>query len=134
MFTSVAIVTHVQKSDENNRFYAQAELILAQDVSHARLELEDVNYSVHATVLMNAKAGRNAFDILVDRDDFCGDKSNLVPLSASEFRFSVIDSILAPFSVILPHSSAYYRCSWISQNGEATRNSSIKVWSIERVF
>jgi hypothetical protein len=46
MFTSVAVVTHVQKSDENNRFYAQAELILAQDVSQARLELEDVNYSV----------------------------------------------------------------------------------------
>jgi hypothetical protein len=66
MFTSVAVVTHVQKSDENNRFYAQAELILAQDVSHARLELEDVNYSVHATVLMDAKAGRNAFDIRGD--------------------------------------------------------------------
>ncbi len=63
MFTSVAIVTHVQKSDENNRFYGQAELMLTQDVSHAQLELEDVNASVHATVLVNAKAGRNAFDI-----------------------------------------------------------------------
>ena len=63
MFPSVAIVNHVQEDDENDRFYAQAELILAQDVSHAQLELEGVNSSVHATVLMNAKAGRNAFDI-----------------------------------------------------------------------
>jgi hypothetical protein len=59
-------VRYVQKSDEGNSFYAQAELILAQDVSHAQLELEAVNYSVHATVLMNAKAGRNAFDIRGD--------------------------------------------------------------------
>ena len=63
MFPSVAIVNHVQEDDENDRFYAQAELILAQDVSHAQLELEGVNSSVHATVLMYAKAGRNAFDI-----------------------------------------------------------------------
>jgi hypothetical protein len=38
-------------------------LILAQDVSRAELEVENVDASVHATVLMNAKAGRNAFDI-----------------------------------------------------------------------
>jgi hypothetical protein len=63
MFPSVAIVNHVQENDEEDRFYAQAELILAQDVSHAELELEGVNSSVRATVLMSAKAGRNAFDI-----------------------------------------------------------------------
>ena len=63
MFPGVAIVNHVQENDQNDKFYAQAELILAQDVSHAQLELEGVNPSVHATVLMNAKAGRNAFDI-----------------------------------------------------------------------
>jgi hypothetical protein len=63
MFPSVAIVNHVQMNDQNDTFYAQAELILAQDVSHARLQLEDVNASVHATVLLNAKAGRIAFDI-----------------------------------------------------------------------
>jgi hypothetical protein len=63
MFPSVAIINHVQENDENNSFYAQAELILAQDVSHAQLELMDVDSSVHATVLFNAKAGRNAFDI-----------------------------------------------------------------------
>jgi hypothetical protein len=39
MFPSVVIVNHVQEDDENARFYAQAELILAQDVSHAQLEL-----------------------------------------------------------------------------------------------
>jgi hypothetical protein len=59
----VAIVNHVREDDENDRFYAQAELILAQDVSHARLELKNVGSSVQATVLINAKAGRNAFDI-----------------------------------------------------------------------
>jgi hypothetical protein len=63
MFPSVAIINHVHQDDENDRFYAQAEFILAQDVSHAQLELKNVGSSVHATVLMNAKAGRNAFDI-----------------------------------------------------------------------
>jgi len=63
MFPSVAIANHIQENDENNRFYAQAEFIFTQDVSHAQLELEDVHSSVHATVLINAKTGRNAFDI-----------------------------------------------------------------------
>jgi hypothetical protein len=56
-------LNHVQEDDENDRFYAQAELILTQDVSHAQLELKNVNSSVHATLLVNAKAGGNAFDI-----------------------------------------------------------------------
>jgi len=63
MFPTVAIVNHVQEDDENDRFYAQAELILTQDVSHAQLELKNVGSSVHATLLVNAKAGRNAFDL-----------------------------------------------------------------------
>ena len=63
MFPSVAIVKHVQMNEENDTFYAQAELVLAQDVSHAQLEFEDVDPSVHSTVLMSATAGRNAFDI-----------------------------------------------------------------------
>jgi hypothetical protein len=63
MFPSVAIVNHVQENDKNDSFYAQAELILAQDVSRAQLELKGVNSSVRATVLTNAKAGRNTFDI-----------------------------------------------------------------------
>jgi hypothetical protein len=63
MFPAVAVVNHVQEDDENDRFYAQAELILAQDVSHAQLELKNVGSSVHAALLVNAKTGRNAFDI-----------------------------------------------------------------------
>jgi hypothetical protein len=63
VFPAVAIVNHVWEDDENDRFYAQAELILAQDVSHAQLELKNVGSSVHATLLVNAIAGRNAFDI-----------------------------------------------------------------------
>ena len=63
MFPSVAVVNHVKENDENDSFYVQAELILLQDVSHAQLELKGVNFSVRATVLINAKAGRNAFDI-----------------------------------------------------------------------
>jgi hypothetical protein len=63
MFPGIAIVNHVQENEEKDRFYAQAELILPLDISHAQLELEGVDSSVHATVLSNAKAGRNAFDI-----------------------------------------------------------------------
>jgi hypothetical protein len=63
MFPGIAIVNHVQENDEKDMFYAQAELILPQDVSHAQLELEGMDFSVHATVLSNAKAGRIAFDI-----------------------------------------------------------------------
>ena len=63
MFPAIAIVNHVQENDDKDTFYAQAELILPQDVSHAQLELEGMDLSVHATVLSNAKAGRNAFDI-----------------------------------------------------------------------
>ena len=63
MFPSVAIVNHVHEDNENDRFYAQAELVLIQDVSEAHIELKNVGSSVQATVLMNAKAGRNAFDI-----------------------------------------------------------------------
>jgi hypothetical protein len=63
MFSTVAIVNHIQEDDENDRFYAQAELLLTQDVSQAHIALKNVSSSVQATVLMNAKAGRNAFDI-----------------------------------------------------------------------
>jgi hypothetical protein len=63
MFPSVAIVYHVQENDEKDRFYAQAELILSQDVNHAQLELKGVDFSAHATVPSKAKAGRNVFDI-----------------------------------------------------------------------
>ena len=63
MFPSVAIISHVHEDNENDRFYAQAELVLIQDVSEAHIELKNVGSSVQATVLMNAKAGRNAFDI-----------------------------------------------------------------------
>jgi hypothetical protein len=63
MFPAVAIVNHIQENDEKATFYVQAELILSRDVSHAQLELQGVDSSVHATVLSNARAGRNAFDI-----------------------------------------------------------------------
>jgi hypothetical protein len=38
VFPSVAIVNHVH---ENDRFYAQAELVLAQEVSQAHIELKE---------------------------------------------------------------------------------------------
>ena len=63
MFHGVAVVNHVQENDEKATFHVQAELNLSQDVIHAQLELQGVDNSVHATVLSNAKAGRNAFDI-----------------------------------------------------------------------
>jgi hypothetical protein len=63
VFPSVAIVNHVHEDNEDDRFYAQAELVLTQDVSQAHIELKSVGPNVHATLLVNAKAGRNAFDI-----------------------------------------------------------------------
>jgi hypothetical protein len=63
MFSTVATVKHVQKDVENNRFYAQAEVKLDQDVDQAELQLEDVDDSIHATALMNAKAGVHFFHI-----------------------------------------------------------------------
>jgi hypothetical protein len=66
MFPSVAIVKHVQMDNDNNRFYAQAEVTLAEDVDQAELRLADVDSSVHSTPLMDAKAGVHKFDISGD--------------------------------------------------------------------
>ena len=51
MFPTVAIVKHVQQDDDYNRFYAQAEVTLSQDVDHAELQLKGVDSSVHASVI-----------------------------------------------------------------------------------
>jgi hypothetical protein len=63
MFPASSIVTHVQKDDVNDRFYAQAKVTLAEDIDHAELQLRDVDSSVYAAPLMNAKAGVNTFHI-----------------------------------------------------------------------
>ena len=43
MFPASSIVKQVQNDDENNRFYAQAEVMLAEDLDHAELQLRDVD-------------------------------------------------------------------------------------------
>ena len=63
MFPASSIVKQVQNDDENKRFYAQAEVMLAEDLDHAELQLRDVDSSVYAAPLMNAKAGVNTFYI-----------------------------------------------------------------------
>jgi hypothetical protein len=63
MFPTVAIVKHIQEDRDYNRFYAQAEVMLTEDLDHARLQPKDVDSSVHAAPLMNAKAGVNTFYI-----------------------------------------------------------------------
>ena len=63
MFPASSIVKQVQNDDENNRFYAQAEVMLAEDLDHAELQLRDLDSSVYAAPLMNAKAGVNTFYI-----------------------------------------------------------------------
>jgi hypothetical protein len=63
MFPTVATITHVQKDVENNRFYAKAELTLNQEVDQAELQLKDVDESVSATAIVNAKAGVYFFHI-----------------------------------------------------------------------
>jgi len=66
MFPSVAIVKHVQMDNDNNRFYAQAEVTLAEDMDQAELRLADVDSSFHLTPLMDSKAGVHKFDISGD--------------------------------------------------------------------
>jgi hypothetical protein len=63
MFPTVAIVRHIQTDDDNNRFYAQAEITVAEDVEHAEIQLTDADSSVQATPLMNAKEGVHLCDI-----------------------------------------------------------------------
>jgi hypothetical protein len=63
MFPASSIVKQVQNDDENNRFYAQAEVMLAEDLDHAELQLRDLDSSVCAAPLINAKAGVNTFYI-----------------------------------------------------------------------
>jgi hypothetical protein len=63
MFPTVAIVKHIQEDRDYNRFYAQAEVMLTEDLDQAKLQLKDVDSSVHAAPLMNAKAGVNTFYI-----------------------------------------------------------------------
>jgi hypothetical protein len=63
MFLTVAIVKHVQNDDDYNRFYAQAEVTLTEDVDRAELQLSEVRSSVRAIPLMNAKAGLNTIHI-----------------------------------------------------------------------
>ena len=63
MFPASSIVKQVQNDDVNKRFYAQAEVVLAEDLDHAELQLRDVDSSVHAAPLMNATAGVNTFYI-----------------------------------------------------------------------
>ena len=63
MFPASSIVKQVQNDDENNRFYAQAEVMLAEDLDHAELQLRDLDSSVYAAPLINAKAGVNTFYI-----------------------------------------------------------------------
>jgi hypothetical protein len=57
MFPTSSIVKHVQRDDDNDRFYAQAEVTLGEDMDHAELQLREVDSSVYAAPLMNAKAG-----------------------------------------------------------------------------
>ncbi len=63
MFPSSSIVKHVQKDDDNGRFYAQAEVMLAENVDYAQLQLRDLDSSVYAAPLTNAKAGVTTFHI-----------------------------------------------------------------------
>jgi hypothetical protein len=48
MFPASSIVKQVQNDDENNRFYAQAEVMLAEDLDHAELQLRELDSSVYA--------------------------------------------------------------------------------------
>jgi hypothetical protein len=63
MFPTVATVTHIQRNVENKRFHAKAEVTLSEDFDQVDLQLKDVDDSVFATSLVNAKAGVHFFFI-----------------------------------------------------------------------
>jgi len=63
MFPTFAIFTQVQEHHDYNKFYAQAGVTLSEDIDHAELQLKDVDPSVHAAPIMDAKAGPNTFHI-----------------------------------------------------------------------
>jgi hypothetical protein len=63
MFLTVAIVKQVQNDDDYGRFYAQAEVMLTEDVDRAELQLSETGSNFRAIPLMNAKAGLNTFYI-----------------------------------------------------------------------
>jgi len=50
MFPTSSLVKHVQKDDDHDRFYAQAEVMLTEDMDHAELQLRDVDSSVYAEI------------------------------------------------------------------------------------
>ena len=63
MLPTLATVTHVQRNVENKRFHAKAEVTLSEDFDQVDLQLKDVDDSVFATSLVNAKAGVHFFFI-----------------------------------------------------------------------
>jgi len=62
MFPTVAKIKHVQKDDENNRFYAQAKATFTEDLDRAELNTDNFDDSVHVPPSMNVKVGTFTFD------------------------------------------------------------------------
>jgi hypothetical protein len=63
MLPTGALVKHVQIDEDYNRFYAEAEVTLTAYVEYAEIHLRDVDPSVHAGPLTDAKVGTNTFHI-----------------------------------------------------------------------
>ena len=55
MFATVAIVKHVETVGGDNRFYAEAEVTLTEDMEHAELQLKDVPSGVRAIPMVHAE-------------------------------------------------------------------------------
>jgi hypothetical protein len=56
MFSAVAIVKHVEESE--GRFYAEAEIVLTEDVDKVNLELDELSPQIpHAEPLISVRAG-----------------------------------------------------------------------------
>ena len=63
MFLTVSVVKHVQNDEDYNRFYAQAEVTLSEDVDRAELQLNEAHSGVRAIPLLNATAGLKTIHI-----------------------------------------------------------------------
>jgi hypothetical protein len=56
VFGAVAIVKHVEESE--GRFYAEAEIVLTEDVDKVKLELDELSPQIpHAEPLLDVRAG-----------------------------------------------------------------------------
>jgi hypothetical protein len=62
MQPSTAKIIHVQ-SEEGNRFYAEAEIVVPENVTHVQLIIDEICPEAHAPTLSDVEAGTHTIPI-----------------------------------------------------------------------